>query len=270
MAAEASGWVYRCSPYKGIAFAIHLALADSANDQFNYELWARQEWIAEKARTTRPTVNTTLATMVEDGLLEILEESTGRRGPNRYRVVMDQREPVWTPNSSVGSHDTQVSAPVTSSVGSHDTQVSALMTQNPKGNPKGTQEKSADADVARLCELLAAKITERSGKTPKIGQRWHTDMRLLIERGPTEWAKPERIPPEKVARLVEYVFRHDDRNGTFCWADQVRSPDALRRHWEKLRVWANGHKQEDADDDTAWMASGATREELGLPLVERS
>jgi len=73
MSAEATGWVFRHSPYKGAAFAIHLSIADSVNDQNNNEFWMKQATLADKARTGRQTVNTTIAAMIEDGYLEALD-----------------------------------------------------------------------------------------------------------------------------------------------------------------------------------------------------
>lgn len=88
MSAEATGWVYRHSPYKGAAFSVHLALADSANDQHGYRLWMRQQTIATKARTTRGTVNRALDKMVADGLLELLTEGQKYGDPNEYRLLL--------------------------------------------------------------------------------------------------------------------------------------------------------------------------------------
>lgn len=93
MSSETVGWVFRHSPYRGVPFGVHVALADSANDQHGYELWMRQTVLAKKARTTRKTVNEVLAKMVEDGLLELLEESQG--GANRYRMLMPPDCPVF-------------------------------------------------------------------------------------------------------------------------------------------------------------------------------
>lgn len=92
MSAEATAWVWRRSPYKGVAFAVHLAIADSVNDQNEYELWMRQAVLAVKARTRRATVNTVLAQMIQDGFLDLLNEGTG--GANRYRFRMPVSQPV--------------------------------------------------------------------------------------------------------------------------------------------------------------------------------
>lgn len=71
MSATATAYVWNRSPYKGVAFTIHLAIADVANDMHGNRVWASASTLAEKARTTRETVTRTLATMVEDGFVRI-------------------------------------------------------------------------------------------------------------------------------------------------------------------------------------------------------
>lgn len=98
MSTKAMGWVYEHSPYKGSNFCIHLALADSANDMYGYELWASQTWIAEKARVSRQTVNSFLVKAVEDKLLVQIENNSKSGRPNRYRLLMPKSAPsTWSP-----------------------------------------------------------------------------------------------------------------------------------------------------------------------------
>ena len=92
MSAEATGWVWRRSPYRGITLVVHLAIADSVNDQNEHEMWMRQGVLAQKCRTRRATIGTALAQLVDDGYLELLVEGTG--GANRYRFLMPADAPV--------------------------------------------------------------------------------------------------------------------------------------------------------------------------------
>jgi len=87
VSAEATGWVYRHSPYRGALFSVHLAVADSVNDQHGNEFWMAQGTLASKARVGRQAANTALAGMVADGYLEILEEGGGRSRPSHYRFL---------------------------------------------------------------------------------------------------------------------------------------------------------------------------------------
>ncbi len=90
------GWVYKFSPYEGAAFSVHLAIADSANDQHGMELWMALGKLGRKARVTRQTCSGIIAKMVDDGLLEALEISQGGRNrPSRYRFLMPAGWPLF-------------------------------------------------------------------------------------------------------------------------------------------------------------------------------
>lgn len=99
MSAEAVGWVYRHSPYAGATFQVHLAVADSVNDQHDNEFWLTRGRLAKKARVSPRSAFTALTTLTEGGFLDLLDESSGRT-PSRYRflypdvpVVYDSRSP---------------------------------------------------------------------------------------------------------------------------------------------------------------------------------
>ena len=242
MSAEATGWVFRYSPYRGVAFAVHLAIADSANDQHGYELWARQAWVAEKARTTRQTVNHVFALMAKDGLLEILEESTGRHGPNRYRFVMDERLAAWTPtpsvsshDSSVGSRDTQVSAPATVSVGSDDTQVSATVTQNPIDNPT---KNPTGKTIARDDEAFDAFWSVYPRKEAKKAARKAWDKTNPDERLDV-WAAAVRYRDDP-NREPEFTKHPERWLNAGCWDDDPlpsRTNSNDKRTHQPIEEW---------------------------------
>ena len=69
MSAEATGYVFRHSPYSGTTFAVHLAIADTVNDQNGHRFWMSQSKTATKARTTRKSVNEALTRLEADGFL---------------------------------------------------------------------------------------------------------------------------------------------------------------------------------------------------------
>jgi hypothetical protein len=83
VSATATGWTFRHSPYKHGDFAVHLALADAANDLNGNELWFGLEKLAKKARVGRNTAQAAVAKMVRDGYLETLRE---RGGPGTYAI----------------------------------------------------------------------------------------------------------------------------------------------------------------------------------------
>lgn len=144
MSAEAVGWVYRFSPFAGSTFQVHHALADSTNDLNNNEIWARQVWLATKARVARKTVNEALATLTGQGFLELLEDNARSGQPNRYRFHMPAGLPDKMREVSplVTPPPREVSPEVTPGVSPH-------VTQSPK--PLTQEDSVGGADViARL------------------------------------------------------------------------------------------------------------------------
>lgn len=96
MSADAAGWTYRHSPYRGAAFAVHLAIADSANDQNGNLFWMRLDQLAKKARVGRDAAREAIRRMEEDGMLECVERSTGGRSrASVYRFLFADAEVVY-------------------------------------------------------------------------------------------------------------------------------------------------------------------------------
>jgi hypothetical protein len=93
VSAEATGYVWRHSPYRGAVFAVHLAIADVVNDQNHNELWMGQRNLAAKARTDRKTANLALQTLVADGMVTLLEEHRGK--PCKFRFEFSQAAVVF-------------------------------------------------------------------------------------------------------------------------------------------------------------------------------
>lgn len=94
MSAEASGYVWRHSPYTGTKFAIHLAIADTVNDGHQNKLWMSSDQIALKSRAHRRTVQRVIDEMVEDGFLISVQAAT-QHYPAVYEFVFKQMPQVW-------------------------------------------------------------------------------------------------------------------------------------------------------------------------------
>lgn len=103
---QAMGWVFSHSPLRGTALALHLAVADSVNDQYGNELWMSQANLAQKVRADRSTVNRVLAEMVDLGLLELVEK--GRGGTNRYRFLTPELPVQFQPGGVAKSNTSPV------------------------------------------------------------------------------------------------------------------------------------------------------------------
>ncbi len=87
VSAEATGWVWRNSPYRGSERLVHLAIADVVNDAHNNEFWMSSYGLAEKAGVSRSTVVRVLKDMSKRGLMELVESGQATRRPSRYRLT---------------------------------------------------------------------------------------------------------------------------------------------------------------------------------------
>lgn len=85
MSAEATGWVFRHSPTTGVMRLVHLAMADSVNDQNDNEFWMSQANLAKKAGSSRSATQGALRWLIDLGYITLLEDNSKAGKPNRYR-----------------------------------------------------------------------------------------------------------------------------------------------------------------------------------------
>ena len=108
---------------------------------------------------------------------------------------------------------------------------------DPLNETNGTKPDVIDV----LCEDLADRVGHhRDDVPPAVTAKWRKDMRLLLQRGPLDQKAPTPIAPGTVASALCVIFEQlaDPGRTGFCWADQVQSPGALRKHWHKIRTSA--------------------------------
>lgn len=92
-------------------------------------------------------------------------------------------------------------------------------------------------EVMDLCELLATRIEHYvGGSRPKITLKWKKDMDLLLRRGPSGIDTPEPLTAVKVHNTINAVFDDlaEPNDNGFCWAKNVQSSSALRKHWVQM------------------------------------
>ncbi len=89
MSADATGLVWKWSPYQGAPFIVHLAVADVVNDAHGNEFWMSVPALAKKARVGRSTAFDALKHMIEDGFLARLESGQDEGKPSRYCFLVD-------------------------------------------------------------------------------------------------------------------------------------------------------------------------------------
>jgi hypothetical protein len=148
MSADAVGWVYRHSPYTGVTFQVHQAVADSVNDQHGNEFWLAKPKLSVKARTSVASAKRAMEMLTADGFLELLEESGGRAG-SRYLFLFPD-VPVVYDSRATGSPRTGSSGRANRLTGNGQPAHQSNPTGSPESenvphkersqeNPKGTQ-----------------------------------------------------------------------------------------------------------------------------------
>lgn len=183
MSAEATGYVYRHSPYRGVTFQVHHAVADSVTDLHSNEFWMFQDTLAEKARCGRQAANDALVTLVADGFLELLERGGGRGKPSRFRflfpdvdVVYDTRKLSSQATVSKVSSQATVSEEVSSETTDTPAELSSEATDSVVNLSSQPQETVVSGDSHRTqtyikqrtknrVELVSADSTSSRGST---------------------------------------------------------------------------------------------------------
>lgn len=186
MSSDAIGFVFRRSPFEGATFAVHLAVADSANDQYGNEFWMVLDKLAKKARVSRRSATTALGSLVESGWLELLQEGGGRSRPGRYLFLF--------PESAAVVYDSrQTAQPLRGST--TQTAQSATQTAQPlRGQRTQASQATAPngaAPSSKAAELVAFYVDEctRVGVSPLRSWRARVgrEIAVLLREG-----KPER------------------------------------------------------------------------------
>jgi len=79
----------------GSTFLVLIMIADSANDQHNWDIWMSMTTLADKSHVTRQTASTAVAELLEVGWLELIDDHRNRHSgkPSRYRFVFKNGVP---------------------------------------------------------------------------------------------------------------------------------------------------------------------------------
>lgn len=245
--------------------AVLMMLADAANE--DGRSYHGIETMAATLEMGSATVRRALKEFEADGLLTRVRDryADGTLGKYRYQLQWDaiaalpwngrKRQgldgdpfaPAITQSPPPSDHRSPSSAPpITESSTSDHGDRAGTPVDNPTTQPEtsATPEAPTDAapsaEVEQLCSQLADAVERyrdgAQGGRPKVNAAWRRDMRLLVERGPLGVEKARGVPVHRVADCIRVVFTElaDPGASGFCWAAQVQSPSALRRHWWKL------------------------------------
>lgn len=92
------------------------------------------------------------------------------------------------------------------------------------------EENTSEQKFGQLAASFFAKLKEAN---PKIKQadlkKWAKELALLSKDG-------EGSTIEEIEQVIDYVLatRNKPSGGTFCWANNILSPESLRKHYAKL------------------------------------
>lgn len=88
-------WVFEHSPLKGASLLVHVAIADSVGEGYDYRFWMGQAKLAAKARVTRGSVVKAIDELENLGLITKVKDNQAEGKPNVYRFEMPDVETVW-------------------------------------------------------------------------------------------------------------------------------------------------------------------------------
>ena len=255
MSAEATGWVWKHSPYTATSLGLHLAIADVVNDLHAHEFWMSQAGLAAKARCSRETANRWLGTACDDGFLTLIEDNRKSGKPSRFRFLMPAVDVVYSSIRGVTNHHTPLVDDPSKGVTDHHTgcddssQGGVTDHHTEQGHElKGTQNLLDDAaaspssppssatriekdkpgfrsEVDELCTLLCDLIVDNGSKRPNVNDAWRRECRLLIDR--------DQRSPEQVEIIIQWC-----QQDAF-WHKNILSMDKLRKQFDRLRLARN-------------------------------
>lgn len=225
MSAEATGWVFKQSPYKGALFTLHLAIADIVNDTHGNELWASVATLAEKARLGDRIVRKGLLQMVDDGLLELLSSTNGQARRFRFvipdRGTQDRAAPHATPapHASTAALSTESAAPGAGTA-ARRAPISQVTQVEPKQEPKTPSTALARSVVEGCFDEFWSVYPKRKAKgearTAFAKALKRTDAQSIIEG-----AIAYRDDP---TRKDEYTKHPATWLNADCWTDEHAPP----------------------------------------------
>lgn len=241
MSVQTISWVLDHSKSTATTRCVLIAIANHMSP--DHEGWVYVDRVVAEANTTPDTYRGAVKWAIEAGELE--REVRAGGGPR----VPDVRRPNWfrfplaaapVPPDRGGSESGAVppdlvrSDPPLSGGSSPPSSVGVGSRAVQEPSAETVPADGPDPVVAALVDRLRRRVTEHQGREPKV-TAWAREIDLLMRRGSTEWARPEPIPADEIAAMIDFVFdRLATRRNGFCWADQIRSGAALRRQWDKL------------------------------------
>ena len=211
-----------------------LTLADHADDDGEnaYPGIAR---IAHRCRLSERRVQQIIKGLEARGLIMVATQGGGSYGtrsdrrPNRYSLLMDGVKPT-SPRCGNGvkssadnpTNGVKPTSPdpivITSPTGTTDTSMISSLSDESSG------------ESLRLGNLLSELMVENGCKRPTVSEKWLRTLDRMHRIDGRSW--------EAIEGAIRWSQSDD------FWAANVHSPDALRKHFEKMRMQASRTRTE--------------------------
>lgn len=213
------------------------ATAQHAGRRWIYKTY--DDWSIEIGITPKQT-RTSIGRLEAAGLVESCQpEAYNRR--KWYRVCYEA--PLLTADPSAhtveskrpyGQMETPARADGDAQTGASITEITTeITTETKKKTPSSptteivevdSETESRLSECHRLADLLADRIEQNGAKRPTVSKAWIRTLDRMI--------RLDERSPEQIERAIEWATSH-----TF-WSTNILSPDALRRHYDRMSLQA--------------------------------
>ena len=185
--------------------------------------------IEDMTGLARKSISQMIDSLVGYGLITKIKSKTewGDDAPNLYEINVECR----IEGEKINGGGSNLS---TLGVGTSGNPQNPLLTKPniQKKERKGGKLPLSELPFGRIASSFFAKLKELNPKIPKPNlQKWAKQLELLAQDG-------DGSTPEEIEKLIEYVLstRDNPSSNGFCWANNILSPIALRKHYAK--IWA--------------------------------
>lgn len=206
------GFAFRSSPFRGTTFAVHLAIADSVNDQNGNEMWMSRQTVADKARVSLSAAKRALKELVGGGYLAVAEENIDK--PNRYVFLFPEKTSAVVPE---GGSTVSPGGFISNQNGG------SPRTPNPSTATQGEPKDLSLAEPASEQNVLFVALCEATGRDPTgmpAPEKRSTSIAMEALR------KAGATPAEISTRAANYRSHYPDA---------ALTPHALVLHWSLCR-----------------------------------
>lgn len=224
MSIEVMSWVLNNSPVRGTDKIILLGLANHC-DADGHNAYPSVARLSRYANVSERAVQQSLRNLEEGNHIyrHFNEGGSAKqradRRPNKYTIRMHGVQDS-SPREDDGVQPSAQRGEAERTDGVKPTSPETSL--EPSSEPSLKNVLSPDAE--RLSILLADKIAENGFKRPTVTQEWIRCMDRTI--------RIDGRDPVQIEKAIEWVTGHD------FWSMNVRSPQKLREHYERLRAEA--------------------------------